>query len=177
MRPVGSSWIAVALGLFLALSASTGDAPSRAAGGVWHDAGVAWLDCIHCEDEVGGKHTAPNQPGDYDRSGGSHSEPVDGACTAWMCVGWEQPCNPPDPCTCTDWMEPKHPECGISLALLMDVEEAYTAGDAEWLMRTLGASDAVVLNRDRSAVQVYGCDGELAGHFPMGAAFMATLVE
>jgi hypothetical protein len=87
MKPVRIARLAAVLGVCLPVLGSTsGEAPS-ALGGVRHDAGVVWEDCIECYnlggDEVG-EHEAPDVAGDNERSGGSHDEPWPGSCTGWI---------------------------------------------------------------------------------------------
>ena len=142
-----------------------------------------WQDCaVNCSpngDQLG-EHIAPIAIGEatHERGGGSHEDAYPGSCTGWVCLEWEGGvCNPPDPCTCIEWLEPKHPECGGSLALAEAVDAAISKGDVTSLRRLVLDSEGVTFLSERSAIQVAGCSGGIIAHVPLAEWIRIRLAE
>jgi len=72
-----------------------------------------------------------------------------------------------------------HAQCGGTLAKPA-IEKIYAAikrGDMQFVQRTLETDRRVVLNVQRSAIQIRGCDDNFIAHLPMRTSDVAMLVR
>ncbi len=121
--------------------------------------GPCWLSCYHipCDE---GWHWA-TKLGDRNRwDGGDHWD----AC-------WEKPCGYPP--------RGKHAPCTLGLGEDMaELDEAVVQGHADQLAKILADNEAVVLNSERRAIQVWNTckEGELGAHVPLPSDLFDALV-
>ena len=88
----------------------------------------------------------------------------------------EDPCEPPAPCTCAEWLSPRHPSCG-SFAIAEQLEQAVLTGDLTRARALAMESPMVVLVPERHAVQVVGCAGEVMAHFGLTGGDFAVFTD
>jgi hypothetical protein len=132
---------------------------------------VAEDECLLCND-VGGEqeHTAQTGTGN-EWYGGRHSTPVEGYCNEEICelyLGEE----------CWIWIPAKHPDGCIPEAPLLveQVQAALQAGNVKELDAILDRFPAAELVRERHAIQITGCQGDVVAHFKLPAGVRAALL-
>lgn len=161
----------VASGCIVALAAAFSTASGELAAKETARVAVETGGCLYCADApelgcVGDEHDAWEGGGGVEllgtgrwaRAGGPHST--------------QSNCKPG---TC----DTKHGPCQeVSSANDDKARAAIDGGDAGAVSRLLRESSGrVVVNAERAAVQVLGCDGEMLSHLPVSQALLAVLLD